>query len=146
MRRLCRRPAASGTTWASLAPMVDLLTILLVFLLKSWSTDAPIRPGDPTFSLPSSTAQEPVDSLQRLELTESGIYLAGARVAGTRYYLDQDEDLILELYEIFLTRPGKLQLLVDEDISYGLIRKVLFTLREAGVTDLTLVAVSRDSL
>jgi len=146
MRRLCPPVESTGSSWAALAPMVDLLTILLVFLLKSWSTDPPVRPGDPDFSLPSSTSQNPVDSIRALDLTESGIFLAGARVSGTRYYLDQDVELIQELYDIFLTNPGRLQVRVDEEVPYKLIRKVLFTLREAGVTDITLVALSRDSL
>ena len=55
MRRLtkpARKKADFGA--AALAPMVDMLTILLVFLLKSWSTDPPVRPDDKSFALPTS--------------------------------------------------------------------------------------------
>ena len=45
-------------------------TILLVFLLKSWSTDPPVRPNDASFALPSSTSDSPVSSVRSLDLTE----------------------------------------------------------------------------
>ena len=140
------RPASSGSSWASLAPMVDLLTILLVFLLKSWSTDPPVRPDDASFALPSSTSDSPVSSVRSLDLTERGLFLSGIRIAGSKYYLEGDDELVNELYDVLLGSPGALQVRVDEDVPYVLVRKVLFTAQEAGVRDLTLVAASRSSL
>ena len=61
MRRGLRplRAVSSGTNplYAALAPMVDVLTILLVFLLRTWSTDPPVRPDDPSFQLPLSVEE-----------------------------------------------------------------------------------------
>jgi biopolymer transport protein ExbD len=133
-------------SWAAMAPMVDLLTILLVFLLKSWSTDPPVRPDDASFNLAGTTSEEPVSSVRALDVTEKGLFLSGVRIAGTRYYLEHDAELVAELYDPLLASPGRLQVRVDADVPYALVRKVLFTAQEAGVQDLTLVAASRSSL
>lgn len=149
MRRplLSRSKGTKHSGIAAFAPMVDLLTILLVFLLKSYSTDPPVRPDDPTFDLPRSTAIAEVNHVLALDLTDHGVYLGGARVAGTRYYLEQDQALITELYNAMLQSPGtRVQIRADEDLPYVMVRKALFTLQQAGIQDVTVVAVSRSSL
>ncbi len=148
MRRLTR-PARKRADFgaAALAPMVDMLTILLVFLLKSWSTDPPVRPDDKTFALPTSTSERPVYTSLELDVTEEAIYLGGVRAAGSRFYVEQDETLIREIYEALQMRAGQpLQVRMDEDAPYELLRKVLFTAQQAGVEDVTVVAASRSSL
>lgn len=133
-------------SWAAMAPMVDLLTILLVFLLKSWSTDPPVRPDDASFNLAATTSDDPVSSVRALDVTEKGLFLSDVRIAGSRYYIEHDAELVSELYDPLLASPGRLQIRVDADVPYVLVRKVLFTAQEAGVQDLTLVAASRSSL
>jgi biopolymer transport protein ExbD len=148
MRRLTRpRKKKADFGAAALAPMVDMLTILLVFLLKSWSTDPPVRPDDKTFALPSSTSERPVHQALELDVTEEAIYLAGIRAAGSRFYIEQDETLIREIYEPLQMSAGlPMQVRMDEDAPYELLRKVLFTAQQAGVQDVTVVAASRSSL
>jgi len=126
--------------------MVDMLTILLVFLLKSWSTDPPVRPDDPSFELPTSTSEKPVATTTEIDLTEDGIYIHDIRITGARYYIDQDDTLIRELHDVLAQDPGPVQVRMDEDAPYVLLRKLLFTAQQAGVEDVTVVAVSRSSL
>lgn len=147
MRRLgLARPAPISSS-AALASMVDLLTILLVFLLRSYSTDPPVRPDDHSFSLPDSVQEAPLNHGVALDLTEAGLFVDGARLASTRWYLENDDALVRELYDLLLKAPpARLQLRADEDLPYEMVRKVLFTAQQAGVTDLTVVAVSRASL
>ncbi|HJN74416.1 MAG TPA: biopolymer transporter ExbD [Myxococcota bacterium] len=147
MRRL-RKPKRPGvaTAAAALAPMVDMLTILLVFLLKSWSTDPPVRADDTTFELPTSTSEAPVKSATQIDITDDGIYIEGIRIAGTRYYVEHDDTLIRELNDVLAKKPGPVQVRMDEEAPYVLLRKLLFTAQQAGVEDVTVVAVSRSSL
>ena len=146
LRRLTGRSGSAVGAWASLAPLVDLLTILLVFLLKTWSADPPVRPDDPSFALPVSSATDPARPLRAVDVTESGIFLDGHRLAGSRYYREHDAQRIPELYEALRQQNGPVQLRVDADQPYGLLRKALFTAQEAGVRDLTLVSASHTSL
>ncbi|MED5374848.1 MAG: biopolymer transporter ExbD [Myxococcota bacterium] len=148
MKRLLpptRSASALGT--AALAPMVDLMTILLVFLLKSYSTDAPVRPGDSAFSLPMSTSEQPVQSHISVDLTTHGLYLEGQRIAGTRYYLNNPDTLIPELHGALQQLPGEqVQIRADGSLPYALTRKALFTAQQAGKNKVTVVTVSRSSL
>ena len=148
MRRLLAKPRANTSLGvAALAPMVDMLTILLVFLLKSYSTDAPVRPGDSSFELPMSISEQPVQRTLAIDLTTHGIYLQDQRIAGTRYYLEQDDTLITELYGALQQLPGdRVQVRADAELPYSLTRKALFTAQQAGKRKVTVVTVSRSSL
>ncbi len=149
MRRL--RPLAAprsggdlGT--ASLAPLVDILTLTLLFLLKAWSADPPVRVGT-GFQLVRSSSEEEVPRRLAVDLTPRGIRVDGSRVGGTRYYETSDEVLGRAVYDALLVRGGEpVSLRVDARVPWVVVRKVIFTLREAGVSDVDLVAESRTGL
>ncbi|MFH1470043.1 MAG: biopolymer transporter ExbD [Pseudomonadota bacterium] len=146
MRRLIRRPPrAPGTS--PLAPMVDVITILLVGLLQAYSVDAPIRPDDPDFQLPASASEAPVTPVLEIHVTPEAIYVGGERTAGAPYYLEHDDVLIEELYALLQGRGAiPVELAVDARVPYALVRKVLFTAREAGAKQVTLVARARSGM
>jgi biopolymer transport protein ExbD len=146
MRRLTKaRPR--GTASGPLAPLVDVITILLVVLLKSYSVDAPVRPDDPDFALPLSASDSPVGPAIDIDVTTDAIYVSGLRTAASGYYLEHDDLLIEELYTRLQGQAGRaVNVRVDGEIPYALVRKVLFSAREAGVERLTLVAQSRAGL
>lgn len=129
------------------APLVDMLTILLFFILKSFSMDTPVRPEDPDFRLPASSANDAVARLPAIDITPEAIYLGGERVAATGYYAERPDQLIQELYDQLSGRPPpRLNVRADGRVPYVVLRKVLFTAQEAGVDHLDLVAVSRAGL
>lgn len=148
MRRL--RPAARGPGAAAhpgLAPLVDVVMILLVFLLRAYSVDPPVRPDDPGFELPTSAGEDPVGPALAVDVTESEIALEGIRTADTGYYASHDEELVEELYVRIQSRGGReVNVRVDADVPYRVTRKVLFTCQQAGAEHLTLVARSRAGL
>lgn len=145
--RLFRPHAAPGLGMAALAPMVDVLTILLVFLLRSYSTDPPVRPEDPRFRLPLSAAESPAELGRTLEITQDALYLNGARLTSVVWYRARPDALIEELYAPLAADPGgRLRVVVDADTPYQILRQALATAREAGVRELSVVASSRAGL
>ncbi len=143
MRTRRSRQAFSGP----LAPLVDIITILLVVLLKTYSVDAPVRPEDPDFTLPLSASESPVGPAIDIDVTAEAIYVSGLRTAASSYYLEHEDLLIEELYGRLQGQAGRaVNVRVDGDIPYALVRKVLFSAREAGVQRLTIVAQSRSGL
>ncbi len=146
MRRLCARRARRPFV-GPLAPLVDVITILLVVLLKTYSVDAPVRPDDPSFSLPLSASETPVGPAIDIDVTVDAIYVSGQRTAASTYYLEHEDLLIEELYTRLQGQGGRaVNVRVDGGIPYALVRKVLFSAREAGVQRLTLIAQSRTGL
>ena len=146
-RRLVTLPPTRPPGFGVLAPMVDLLTLLLVFLLLSWSADAPVQAGGRAFDLPASIATAHATAPVQVDITTDAFFIEGVRATGTAYYLNQEDDLIPELYDplLQLGRP-RLQIRAEASTPYRLVRKVLFTARNAGVEEIQIVARSRSSL
>ncbi len=148
MRRL--RPAArwgGGTAHPGLAPLVDVVMILLVFLLRAYSVDPPVRPDDPGFQLPTSASEDPVGPALAVDVTMSEIAVEGIRTAATGYYDTHEDELVEELYVRVQGRGSdEVNVRVDGDVPYRVTRKVLFTCQQAGAERLTLVARSRAGL
>lgn len=149
MRRL--RPGTLSSTGsdlgaASLAPLVDILTLTLLFLLRAWSADPPVRLGE-DFQLVRSAGEEESPRMLAVDLSPRGIHVGDVRIGGARYYQDSEEILVRELYDVMLARGGEpVALRVDARVSWVIVRKVLFTLQEAGVSDVHLVAESKAGL
>jgi len=133
-------PAHAGQ--AAYPPLVDMLSILLFFMLRSFSMDSPVRPDDPDFRLPQSAGREAVRRATQVDVTTGGVYVDGERVASARYYLEHEDALIPELYEDLQGGARtSANIRADGRVPYELLRKVIFTAQEAGVEQVDLVAV-----
>ncbi|MEE2751422.1 MAG: biopolymer transporter ExbD [Myxococcota bacterium] len=147
MRRLLPARRCSPASHAVTISMVDVLTVLLLFLLRAYSTDPPASSEDPGFELPTSASLDPVDPARTIEITQDGIYMDGNRRTSTQWYLEHSEDLVREIYTALQQSPHeRLLVRADRETPYRLVRKVLFTAQQAGFSDITLVAQSRSSL
>jgi biopolymer transport protein ExbD len=147
-KRLFKKREKSGYLQAAaLTPMVDMLTLLLLFLLQSYSTDPPTNVRSESFNLPSTSANAPLSQGATMVITESGIFINDLRITGTDQWIDGDDTLIRPIYDTLHTlERGHLQIRADADIPYSVIRKVLFTSESAGWLELAIVAEQRSSL
>ena len=148
MKRL-RTPSRtkSQLSRSALTPMVDVFTLLLVALLASYSTDDPVRQSDRSFALPRTNSTAAVSAGTTVDLTDEGIYLEDQRLAASRFYLEENESLIKEVYwPLLQMEKGSLLIRSDEDIAYRLLEKLIFTAQEAGWESISLVAQSKSSL
>ena len=147
--------------------MVDMFVILLVFLLKSYSTSpVNIAPSD-KLTLPISTsAKDPVDVL-KLVVSKAGIFVEDKKVidlqAGALDTKDVDENdtqFIRSLYEALdeqakksksiasqneeIEFDGKVIMQADRTLPYELLRKVMYTSMMAGYSDVKIAVVTKD--
>ena len=150
MRRrlaLGRRPPDAGLATGALASMVDLLTILLVVLLRTWSSEPPLELAEPAARLPLSRSEEPVGAGVIVDVGPTGLYVEGSRT-GSVAYLAQDQDLLIRsLYEDLQARGGRRVLVRAHGATpWSLLGKVMYTAQQAGYAEVELVAVSTSSL
>lgn len=132
---------------AALTPLVDAMTILLVFLLKSYSVDPPVRPDDSDFNLAQTAGEQPVGPGIDIDVTQDGIYVDGIRTASSAFYREHEDVLIRELYDRLQARAGgTVNVRADGRTPYRLLGKILFTLQESGVEQISLVARSRSGM
>lgn len=149
MRRLRGRGAEgpSDEGAAALTPMVDMLTLLLLFLLKAFSQDPPVRVDEDGFDLPITASDDAARAGLTVDVGPAGIWVDGVRVVGTAFYERSEVAHVEEVYARVLSRKGEpVALRVDADVSWRVVRKVLFTLEEAGARDIQLIAESRSGL
>lgn len=153
----------SGFT-LQLTAMVDMFTIMIVFLLKSYDTSPLEVKNVDGLRLPSSiTASAPQEALLLL-VSKKGVFLNDKKLAELKdgkilesYISENDEDYIEPLFkelndeakkieELTKKNPsikfeGKLFLQADQSLDYGALRKILYTATMAGYGDLRLAAM-----
>ena len=143
-----------GLSLAALAPMVDLLTILIVVVLRTYSSDPPLTlENDPDFRLPQSVDERPTPRGITVDIANSGIYVDGTRVDSAEYWSNpENEVFFIDKLEARLEALGgnraitRALIRADEDATWTVVGKVLFTIQEVGYEDIELVAESRASL
>ena len=151
-RRLLRGVGGAGRgdglSAAALAPMVDMMTILVVAVLRTWSTDPPATlPDEPDFQLPLSAQEAPPSRGITVDVGSDGLYVDGWRAGSAAYWRDSEEILVTDLYEALRRVEGhQITIRAHKDAPWQLVGKVLYTARQAGYDSVELVAVSRVSL
>ena len=114
-RRLFRSrgDALPGLDVGALAPMVDMMTLLLVFLLRSYSTEAAPAPPQGPFELAGTVSEESRRPAIEVLVSEEAVYIDGHRVIAVQYL--PDDLLVHEIYDPLLLMRGKQRLEVHAD-------------------------------
>ena len=148
MRRLFRaQPAGSGPALAALMPMVDIMTILLVAILRTWSTQPPMQPVEAGFELPISRSEGEPSLNMAIDVGMDGIYVDGFRAGASQFWRTSDKVLIPEVLDaLHAASPARVRVRAHADAPWTLVGKVLSTAQHAGVGDVELVAISQASL
>jgi biopolymer transport protein TolR len=149
MRRLFRQrgpEALPGLDVGALAPLVDMMTLLLVFLLRSYSTEAAPAPPEGPFELPGTVSEDPRKQAVEILVSQDAVYVEGRRVLALAYL--SEDMLVRELYDVLLLVRGKerVEVHADRTIPWSVLKRVLHTARTAGFEELSLVAANTSSL
>ena len=144
---------AGGLDVGALAPMVDMMTLLLVFLLRTWSQDtAPATTGLELVGTRTGTAHRAGGT--EVMITQEAVWLDGVRVttiqtpAGGPDGQPRSDDLIRPLYDRLLPirDKGVIAIYADRRLPCGALRRVLQTARAAGFAELSIVGASEAGL
>jgi biopolymer transport protein ExbD len=149
-RRLMRGAAVAGGAAlgaAALAPLVDLLTLLLIALLRSHSQDPPVLLPEAALALPRTRAEAATRAgVVTVDIGPDGLWLDGFRL-GPASALHRGAGRLDLLYAPLLQRSkGPLVLRADAAVPWSSLERALLTAREAGFVDVELVAERAGSL
>ncbi len=141
-----------------LTSMIDMFTILLVFLLKNFSAEGQIMSVAPDLRLPESTAQKPPETASIIAVTNDFVLLDGKRIARINEVVASDKLLIPELMSELQKKrklsekigeihsqmafTGKISIQGDRELPYLVIKKIMFTCGQVGFNEMML-AVSK---
>ncbi|RME30007.1 hypothetical protein D6792_02320 [Candidatus Parcubacteria bacterium] len=135
--------------------MIDMFTILLVFLLKSYSAEGQIMSVAPDLRLPNSTAQKSPETTSIIAVTNEMILLDGNPIARVDEVMkDTKQILIPALLKDLATKrkisekigeihsdigfTGKISIQADKELPYLIIKKIMFTCGRVGFNDIML--------
>ncbi len=170
MSRYIERRAPS-TFKIQITSMVDMFVILLVFLLKSYSTSPVNVTPSEDLKLPLSTSFTEPQDIVKLVVSKKGIFIDDRKIASvdnlagnlamSNGELDKnDPNFIVGLFKALdeqakhtkdiakvndtVAFDGKILMQADRDLPYSLLQKVMYTSMLAGYSDLKLAVVAKD--
>lgn len=149
----------NSTFFLNITSMTDMFTILLVFLLQTYSTsDVQIVPEN-GLRLPSSASQANPTEAIKLSLSGTALKIDQTKIADVKdaEFLPQDleekdanfiKPLFEELDKIAKNsqdkagvKEGRILLQADKELPYATLRKVMYTASMAGFPQLKLVTL-----
>jgi biopolymer transport protein ExbD len=156
---------SEGTFHLQITSMVDMFTILLVFLLKGYSTSAIDLAPSSMIKLPASTSTKAPQEVVKIVVSAKGIFVEDKKVAdvvGDSIELSSvdktDPSFIRALYTELdhhadKTRniasqnetvefDGRILMQADKSLPYSLVKKVMYTAMMAGYADIKLAVLS----
>jgi len=150
--------ARSTTTVTNEAPrpqltsLVDMLTILLVFLLKSFSVEGDLASAAPGLELAGSTSRERPTPMLNVVLSRTGVEIDGLQVVTIAEVAAVDSLMIPRLHRALggsvepIDPPEvekEVTIQCDRRLEFAIVKKVMFTCAQAGYSDFSLL-VSRE--
>lgn len=149
-----------GHTGLSLTSLMDILTCLLFFVLKSFVAGGESTVPPPGLTLPSSSAEKAQTTSLVVAIQKDAIYVAGERIAsvadataGTQLVIPalaaRVKQARSQMDEIALQRGRKPQashlvtIQGDSDIEFHLLQKVMYTLDQGGFPDIALAVLKK---
>ncbi len=142
--------------------LMDIFTILLLFLLVHAGDDAIALPSTEQLSLPASTSKTMPKSTITLMVTEKDILVEGNRIMGVAEAL-KEKALVLPLVKKELVRlaertkslarlnasvkfTGKITVMGDKKIPFRLLKKIMSTAAQAAYPNISLGVMQKDQL
>ncbi len=155
------RKTKRGTFTLRLTSMIDMFTILLVFLLKSYSADGQIMTVAQDLRLPESTSTTKPPVVSVIAVTREWILVDGRPIQRLEEIATQEQLLIPSLQkELARLRSisegigqlssqmrgfsGAIAIQGDRDVTFDLLKRVMLTCGQVGYNDMNLAVVEKE--
>ena len=157
-----RRARGEGDVKLNITSMMDMFTIILVFLIKNYSTEGAIVSPAEDLTLPQSSVETRATESLNLKVAQGSIVVENRRVLDTEAYrrlLGQQEYLIKPLHEA-LSRfaeearrmevmtgkrfSGAISIQGDTAIPYNVLTRIMYTCGQAGYPNMNLLVYRPD--
>jgi biopolymer transport protein ExbD len=141
------RPAPRPASTVPLTSLVDMMTILLVFLLHNFSVDGQIVTPSADLELPPSSSVVAARPALRVEVSTVGINVEGRPVVALADLAGDDLriDALLTALVVDGAPPAAISIHCDRRLDFRLLKRVLRTCHEAGCDNLSLLVLREES-
>ena len=149
-----------GGTELNVTPLVDMFTIMLIFLLLSFSAGGQLQRMADDIMMPLSQSEVMVDFHLQVAFNMKEIFINGQKIPeDPAAYLHNDELMMPNLFQILAREAdilkeeasrnplsqfsGKIIIQADKNVPFRLLKKVMFTADRADFTRQSLVLYQR---
>ncbi len=142
-----------GTFRPQLTSLIDVMTILLVFLIKSFSVEGNLITPSHDLELPVSTSQKPPKAMLSLEITRSSVISEGEIIAEIDQFKNNDSLLIPFLHDWMLIQKSKssdikglqeVMIQSDRNIEFNVVKRVMYTCSKAGFSEFSVLVLEEE--
>jgi len=133
-----------------LTSLVDVLTVLLIFLIHSFSAEASdVNPVE-SVNLPESSSKKSPRDMASIEITPRDIQVNGMHVATLKSVKDLGPELEIdrlykELTKIDMTGDKKeVMIQADKSIEFAVVKKVMYTCSKAGASEYSVLVINAE--
>lgn len=159
-RRRGRRGLPQPSGALALTSMMDILTVLLIFILKSYVSGGDIAIPPPGLQLPKSTVEHPMGASVVVAIDHNDILVGSERVASAASAANSHEMIIAPLAERL--RAARIQMdelesrqgdkhpkahvvtiQGDRNIEFRVLQKVMYTVNQSGFSDIALAVLQK---
>lgn len=152
-----RRKIAPPTSTLVLTSLMDMMTILLIFLLTNYSAEGDILSVDPKLKLPVSISRENPKLRLIIQISSNDIMVDGVKVAEVKDALVSHDLLIKPVADALdmntkrtefigsinpsIKFAGDVMIQGDRRIPFTLLKKVMYTCGQAGYGNISLAVM-----
>jgi len=152
-----RRTRGDATVKLNITSMIDMFTLMVVFLIQNYSAQGQLVTPAEGLHLPKSTVEKNADVALNVQITKNTIMVEDKIVLDAKEYealLSQKEFLIGSLHTVLRKYSsearksaqmfsndfsGKISIQGDVDIPYNVLTRVMYTCGQAGYPNMNLV-------
>ena len=156
-----RRKRGDGTVKLNITSMIDMFTLMVVFLLKNYSAQGQLVTPAENLLLPTSSVEKMAGEALSVKVSRNSIMVENTVVVDAAAYqqiMTQKEFLIESLYKVLNERAtsakkqseiyktefsGKISIQGDVEIPYNILTRVMYTCGQAGYPVMNLVVYRR---
>ena len=143
--------ADTGTFRPQLTSLVDVMAIILIFLIKTFSTEGNIITPSSDLELPVSTSAKKPSPRWSIEISRNAVMSEGAYIAPTAGFAKRDSLLMPELYKWLQTMrrlrddtTSRALIQCDKEVPYAIVKKVMYTCSKAKFTDFSVLVIQEE--
>ncbi len=162
VKRAARKKRGASESKLNITSMMDMFTIILVFLIKNYSSGGAIVTPADNLTLPSSIVEQSAKEALNVKIARNTVMVENNLVIDSDQYpkiADQQEFMIEPLYEElseFARRAqqlaqstgqefsGMITIQGDAEIPYSILTRIMYTCGQAGYPNMNLFVYRQD--
>jgi biopolymer transport protein ExbD len=135
-----------------LTSLIDVMTFLLLFLIKSFSVQGDIITPSSNLELPMSATSTPPKVVTTIEISKTGIVADGKQISTLNAADSADALMLPAVYrwvagivaQAAVIQPREIMIQADRGIEFSVLKRVMYSCSKAGCTNFTILAMQKE--